>query len=124
MFKKLTHGFDTVLIDEAAQASEVDALTPLQFGCTRCVLVGDPQQLPATVLSREAAALNLQRSLFERLQVSFDRTIQVDKTDAEQSGKHQPNSHLIAPDGCVSLQSTPDASTDVRDRAPDDVPVV
>jgi senataxin len=69
VFQKLMHGFDTVLIDEAGQATELETLTPLQLGCTRAVLVGDPNQLPATVLSRDAAALNLQRSLFERLQV-------------------------------------------------------
>lgn len=30
--------------------------------------MGDPQQLPATVLSQEAKHLQLERSLFERLQ--------------------------------------------------------
>ena len=34
----------------------------------RAVLVGDPQQLPATVLSKAARAGLLERSLFERLQ--------------------------------------------------------
>lgn len=37
-------------------------------GCS-VVLVGDPQQLPATVKSRAAQALQLERSLFERIQV-------------------------------------------------------
>lgn len=32
------------------------------------MFVGDPQQLPATVLSQEAKHLQLERSLFERLQ--------------------------------------------------------
>ena len=36
----------------------------------RAVLVGDPQQLPATVLSKAARAGQLERSLFERLQRS------------------------------------------------------
>lgn len=44
----------TVLIDEAGQASEVAALQPLVFGARRVVLVGDPQQLPATILSELA----------------------------------------------------------------------
>jgi senataxin len=35
--------------------------------CCRCVLVGDPQQLPATVLSQKSRALSFDRSLFERL---------------------------------------------------------
>jgi len=34
------------------------------------VLVGDPQQLPATVLSARARELALERSLFERLQAA------------------------------------------------------
>ena len=39
-----------------------------QAPACRAVLVGDPQQLPATVLSRAARAGLLERSLFERLQ--------------------------------------------------------
>jgi len=61
-------GFATVVVDEAAQAPEASTLIPLQYGCRRCVLVGDPQQLPATVISPVAARLGLDRSLFARLQ--------------------------------------------------------
>lgn len=57
-----------MLIDEAGQASEVAALQPLAFGARQVVLVGDPQQLPATILSEAAKALEMERSLFERLQ--------------------------------------------------------
>lgn len=32
----------------------------------RVVLVGDPQQLPATILSRQAQLANMERSMFER----------------------------------------------------------
>lgn len=116
VFRQLTHGFDTVLIDEAAQANEVGrtcvddfsrfvlghhqfsfflprqeeptgvshfhmfctrasssrlyttvaTLIPFLHGARRCVLVGDPQQLPATVLSGAAQNVSFQRSLFER----------------------------------------------------------
>ena len=59
--------FDTVLIDEAAQATEVAALQALALGARATVLVGDPRQLPATVLSGVARAGGLARSLFERL---------------------------------------------------------
>ena len=95
----MKNAFDTVLIDEAAQASEVAVLQPLSFGCKRCVakragsntqdylprihltrssrssphtsargvpsrmfvcrrlvLVGDPQQLPATIKSQVSRA--------------------------------------------------------------------
>ncbi|MFQ6640074.1 hypothetical protein Gotur_014502 [Gossypium turneri] len=68
LFSRLSHGFDMVVIDEAAQASEVAVLPPLSLGAARCVLVGDPQQLPATVISKAAGTLLYSRSLFERFQ--------------------------------------------------------
>ena len=54
MFAKLGRTFETVIIDEAAQAVELSTLIPLKYGCKRCILVGDPQQLPATVKSQIA----------------------------------------------------------------------
>ena len=55
---------------QAAQALEPAALIPMPMlsATGRVVLVGDPAQLPATVLSGAAAAANLAQSLFERLQ--------------------------------------------------------
>ena len=55
---------------QAAQALEPAALVALRLLASggSCVLVGDPQQLPATVLSRVAEAGHLAQSLFERLQ--------------------------------------------------------
>ncbi len=55
---------------QAAQALEPAALVPLQLLAPggHVVLVGDPKQLPPTVLSRAAEASNLAQSLFERLQ--------------------------------------------------------
>jgi senataxin len=65
-----TRTFDAVIVDEAAQALEPSALIPLQLNVDRCILVGDPQQLPATVTSRKADENLFARSLFERLQAS------------------------------------------------------
>lgn len=63
--------FDAVIIDEAAQALEPATLIPLQllksYG-TRCIMVGDPKQLPATVLSNVASKFLYECSMFERLQ--------------------------------------------------------
>lgn len=59
--------FDTVVIDESAQATETSCLIPLTLGASRCLLVGDPQQLPATVLSSGAAGLAYGQSLLERI---------------------------------------------------------
>eukprot|EP00850_Spirogloea_muscicola_P009645 SM000054S18131 [mRNA] locus=s54:712649:726066:+ [translate_table: standard] len=63
--------FDAVIIDEAAQALEPATLIPLQLLAARaqCIMVGDPKQLPATVLSQSASKFDYDRSMFERLQV-------------------------------------------------------
>ncbi|KAJ1303188.1 hypothetical protein OPQ81_011387 [Rhizoctonia solani] len=60
--------FETVIIDEAAQAIEIATLIPLRYGCKTCILVGDPQQLPPTVISQLASNLDYNQSLFVRLQ--------------------------------------------------------
>ncbi|CAK7328439.1 unnamed protein product [Dovyalis caffra] len=101
LFSKLNHGFDVVIIDEAAQAStcyaessiafhmwavlygmhailwfsrskdymlfpvEPATLVPLVNGCKQ---VGDPVQLPATVISPTAGKCGYGTSLFERFQ--------------------------------------------------------
>ncbi|XP_027341942.1 uncharacterized protein LOC113854861 isoform X2 [Abrus precatorius] len=63
--------FDAVVIDEAAQALEPATLIPLQLlksSGSQCIMVGDPKQLPATVLSNVASKFLYQCSMFERLQ--------------------------------------------------------
>jgi senataxin len=60
--------FQTCVVDEAAQAVELSTLIPLQLGVKQLVLVGDPQQLPATVLAKRELIGNYERSLFERLE--------------------------------------------------------
>ncbi|KAI9490861.1 hypothetical protein BDB00DRAFT_835720 [Zychaea mexicana] len=60
--------FDTVIVDEAAQSVEISSLIPLKYDCRRCILVGDPNQLPPTVLSQMAARYSYEQSLFMRLQ--------------------------------------------------------
>ncbi|XP_027925955.1 helicase SEN1 isoform X3 [Vigna unguiculata] len=63
--------FDAVVIDEAAQALEPATLIPLQLlksSGTKCIMVGDPKQLPATVLSNVASKFLYECSMFERLQ--------------------------------------------------------
>ncbi|KAI0031389.1 SEN1 N terminal-domain-containing protein [Vararia minispora EC-137] len=60
--------FEMIIIDEAAQAIELSTLIPLKFSCARCIMVGDPQQLPPTVISKEATSYNYNQSLFVRLQ--------------------------------------------------------
>ncbi|KAH8104550.1 SEN1 N terminal-domain-containing protein [Cristinia sonorae] len=60
--------FEMVVIDEAAQSIELSSLIPLKYRCNRCIMVGDPQQLPPTVISQEATRFGYSQSLFVRLQ--------------------------------------------------------
>jgi superfamily I DNA and/or RNA helicase len=60
--------FDTILMDEAAQATEPMTLIPIvRAGVCRVILVGDHKQLPPTVLSKRAVSEGFSQSLFERL---------------------------------------------------------
>jgi senataxin len=68
MFQHLSVEFETVIVDEAAQCVEMSALIPLKYGCQKCILVGDPKQLPPTVFSKEAARYQYEQSLFVRMQ--------------------------------------------------------
>ena len=63
--------FNCVLIDEAGQCTEPDVLIPLQYGTSKLILVGDQNQLPATVLSQKASRYNFGQSLFERIILSL-----------------------------------------------------
>lgn len=65
---RMSMTFDTVVIDEAAQCIELSAIIPLRYGCKKCIMVGDPNQLPPTVLSQKAASFNYEQSLFVRMQ--------------------------------------------------------
>lgn len=63
--------FNCVIIDEASQCCEPEVLMPLMYtSISKMILIGDPMQLPATVVSPSAADFHYGRSLFERV---FDR---------------------------------------------------
>jgi len=62
--------FDTVIIDEATQTTEVSSLIPLKFNCKRLILSGDPQQLPAVCFSKMCEKLEYSRSMFVRFQLN------------------------------------------------------
>ena len=66
--------FDTVLIDEAAQALEASCWIPLLRG-RRAILVGDHRQLPPTVRSQEAEREGLSVTLFDRLSAAHGERI-------------------------------------------------
>ncbi|EST05413.1 Helicase Sen1, N-terminal [Kalmanozyma brasiliensis GHG001] len=73
MLSGVAFDFETVVIDEAAQAVELSSIIPLRYGCKQCIMVGDPNQLPPTVISQEADKLGYSQSLFVRM---FERSPQ------------------------------------------------
>ncbi len=60
--------FEVVVIDEAAQSVEPSTLAAFQLGSRHSILVGDPQQLPATVFNMSGRNTKYDRSLFQRLE--------------------------------------------------------
>lgn len=68
LLSSMSVNFETVIIDEAAQSNELGALIPLKYGCRQCILVGDPNQLPPTILSKVADNAQYSQSLFVRMQ--------------------------------------------------------
>lgn len=56
-----------MLIDEATQAIEAEALIPIVLGAKQLVMVGDQCQLGPVIMCKKAAKAGLTRSLFERL---------------------------------------------------------
>ena len=61
--------YDMIIIDESTQACELSTLIPFKFHQTKSiVLVGDPKQLPATIISKKNQMYGYDTSLFERMQ--------------------------------------------------------
>jgi predicted DNA helicase len=58
--------FDTLVIDEATQATAPSCWIPMTHA-ERAILVGDHKQLPPTIQNEEAARQGLRYTLFERL---------------------------------------------------------
>ena len=69
---KKTSRINDLIVDEAAAATEPELSIPFHLRPTRLLAVGDPLQLPATVLSRRAVDLGLTKSLHERLMYECD----------------------------------------------------
>lgn len=58
---------DDLVVDEAAAATEPDLYIPFALQPKRLLVIGDPKQLPATVVSERAKSFGLNVSLHERL---------------------------------------------------------
>ncbi|KUJ23532.1 uncharacterized protein LY89DRAFT_680273 [Mollisia scopiformis] len=114
MFKNLDVDFETVIIDEAAQCIELSALIPLKYGCSKCILVGDPEQLPPTVLSRSAQSFGYEQSLFVRMQKNHPNNIHLLDTQYRMHPEISRfpsaqfyNSRLVDGDGMAQLRQQP-----------------
>lgn len=59
--------FRQVLIDEATQAAEPEALIPLVMGAKQVIMVGDHCQLGPVIMCKKASKAGMNVSMFERL---------------------------------------------------------
>ncbi|XP_052444287.1 probable helicase senataxin isoform X1 [Carassius gibelio] len=67
-FRRLGHEpFSCVIIDEASQSKESETLIPMLYRSPAVILVGDPNQLPPTVVSQKAKEFGFDQSLMARL---------------------------------------------------------
>ena len=57
----------TLIVDEASACTEAELLIPMHTRPEKLMLIGDPKQLPATVMSPVAMKFGLSKSLQERL---------------------------------------------------------
>jgi hypothetical protein len=69
---KQTRHVDDLLVDEAAAATEAEICIPFHLRPKRLLCVGDPQQLPPTIISRRASELGLSKSMHDRLMNDCD----------------------------------------------------
>lgn len=53
-------------LNQSSQCTELDALIPLKYMCSKLVLVGDPCQLQAVVKSKVASQYGYGQSLLKR----------------------------------------------------------
>jgi len=74
-FKAIQKQFTLLIVDEASQASELTTLIPFCHNIPKAILIGDPKQLPPTILSDEVSENNYGRSLFQRLQENSPNSV-------------------------------------------------
>ncbi|XP_055843156.1 uncharacterized protein LOC129909981 [Episyrphus balteatus] len=81
--------FDICIIDEATQCTEPWTLMPLKFGVSNLIMVGDTQQLPATVISQSAKELGLEISLFTRIKKCLENNYTESSTIINQQSQNE-----------------------------------
>ncbi|KAH9426290.1 hypothetical protein DERP_010857 [Dermatophagoides pteronyssinus] len=76
MFRYSSKFFRCLIIDEASQCVEPEILMPLVYkSITKVIMIGDPLQLPATVISNRAQDAYYGRSFFERFDTYFNQQL-------------------------------------------------
>lgn len=97
--------FPTVIIDEACQSVELSTLIPLRYGAKKCILVGDPNQLPPTVLSTVAQEYGYERSLFERIMNNNPQSVHllryVSYCSKQRASSDSPSLTVVFSIGCI-----------------------
>nr|XP_008539439.1 PREDICTED: probable helicase senataxin isoform X2 [Equus przewalskii] len=68
--------FSCVIVDEAGQSCEVETLTPLIHRCNKLILVGDPKQLPPTVISMKAQDYGYDQSMMARFYKLLEENVE------------------------------------------------
>ena len=71
--RKQVSFFNMVVLDEAAQALVPEALIPLRFNPTTYIQIGDPNQLPATIVSKKAQEGGLANSMMHWLTKEYNQ---------------------------------------------------
>ena len=89
-----TRRISVCIMDEASQCVEPEALIPLKLGFRKLVMVGDHEQLQATVISNSARQLDYQQSLFGRLISSLSGG---EERGVKSAGSTPPMKHLRSP---------------------------
>ena len=108
--------FQTVFIDEAAQALEPACWIPI-LRSHRIIFAGDHQQLPPTIKSNEAAKLGLAKTLFEKgierhpeMSVMLKVQYRMHEEIMKFSAKYFYHNALVADDSVKNETLTPDES--------------
>ncbi|XP_011494320.1 PREDICTED: helicase sen1 [Ceratosolen solmsi marchali] len=76
IFRGYSNKITICIVDEATQCCEAETLIPLMLGVKNLILVGDPNQLSATIMSTEAKKLGLDKSLFTRIKMNLESQYQ------------------------------------------------
>jgi len=66
LLDKMEFSYSHLIIDEACQSTEVSTLIPFMHNVQKIILVGDQNQLPATVFCDNSEKTKFNRSLYER----------------------------------------------------------